>query len=47
MFYDAVFCITGGTETLKYIVRNAINSFLPKEIVWRENKLGFEAPQKT
>jgi asparagine synthase (glutamine-hydrolysing) len=28
----------------KYILRKSLAGFLPKEIVWRKNKLGFEAP---
>lgn len=31
----------------KNILRKAINGHLPKEIVWRKNKLGFNAPEKT
>jgi len=29
----------------KYILRKSIESYLPKEIVWRKNKMGFEAPE--
>ena len=28
----------------KFILRNAVSDVLPEEIVWRKNKLGFEAP---
>jgi len=28
----------------KYILRKSIDTLLPKEIVWRKNKFGFEAP---
>ena len=28
----------------KYILRKTIDKILPKEIVWRKNKIGFEAP---
>jgi asparagine synthase (glutamine-hydrolysing) len=31
----------------KYILRKVVNKILPKNIVWRKNKLGFEAPTKT
>jgi asparagine synthase (glutamine-hydrolysing) len=31
----------------KYILREAIKDHLPDDIVWRKNKLGFAAPQKT
>jgi asparagine synthase (glutamine-hydrolysing) len=31
----------------KYILRKVVNSILPPSIVWRKNKLGFEAPTKT
>jgi asparagine synthase (glutamine-hydrolysing) len=31
----------------KYILRKAISPLLPKEVVWRKNKLGFNAPEKT
>ncbi|HEV7621223.1 MAG TPA: asparagine synthase-related protein, partial [Flavisolibacter sp.] len=30
----------------KWILRKAINEQLPKEIVWRKDKTGFEPPQK-
>lgn len=30
----------------KYILRKTINEYLPKEVVWRKNKFGFEAPEK-
>ena len=30
----------------KYILRKAIENILPKRIVWRKNKFGFEAPDK-
>ncbi|HEY0771679.1 MAG TPA: asparagine synthase-related protein, partial [Sphingobacteriaceae bacterium] len=31
----------------KYILRKAVDSILPASIVWRKNKFGFEAPEKT
>lgn len=31
----------------KYILRKAAENILPKEIVWRKNKLGFNAPEQT
>lgn len=31
----------------KFILRKAAETILPKEIVWRKNKLGFNAPEKT
>ena len=31
----------------KYILREAVADVLPKEIVWRKNKIGFEAPAHT
>lgn len=31
----------------KYVLRRAMESFLPLNIVWRKNKLGFNAPEKT
>ncbi len=31
----------------KYILRKSIENILPKEVVWRTNKLGFEAPNKS
>jgi asparagine synthase (glutamine-hydrolysing) len=31
----------------KYILRQIVNNLLPKNIVWRKNKFGFEAPTKT
>ncbi len=31
----------------KYILRKVIDSSLPKEVVWRKNKLGFNAPDNT
>ncbi len=31
----------------KYILRKAIEKNLPSDIVWRKNKLGFDAPEKT
>lgn len=31
----------------KYILRKIISPILPKEIVWRKNKLGFNAPEKS
>jgi len=31
----------------KYVLRHAIDKILPKNIVWRKNKFGFEAPTQT
>lgn len=31
----------------KYVLRKSIEPFLPKSIVWRTNKFGFNAPEKT
>jgi asparagine synthase (glutamine-hydrolysing) len=31
----------------KYILRMSMNNILPADVVWRKNKIGFEAPQKT
>ena len=31
----------------KYILRKFIDDILPRSIVWRKNKFGFEAPEKT
>jgi len=31
----------------KYILRKTVDDILPKDIVWRTNKLGFEAPMKS
>lgn len=31
----------------KYILRKAIDAILPNEIVWRKNKLGFNAPENS
>jgi asparagine synthase (glutamine-hydrolysing) len=31
----------------KYILRKVVNNILPKSIVWRKNKFGFEAPTKS
>jgi len=31
----------------KYIIRRVIDNLLPKEVVWRKNKLGFNAPENT
>lgn len=31
----------------KYILRKSVETLLDKEVVWRRNKLGFEAPVKT
>ena len=31
----------------KYILREAVDKILPKNIVWRKNKFGFEAPTKS
>jgi asparagine synthase (glutamine-hydrolysing) len=30
----------------KNILRHAMDSWLPKEVVWRKDKLGFNAPEK-
>lgn len=30
----------------KYILRRAVDEILPREITWRKNKLGFEAPDR-
>lgn len=30
----------------KYILRESIKNYLPDNVVWRKNKLGFEAPEK-
>lgn len=30
----------------KWLLRKAIDNFLPKEITWRKDKIGFEPPQK-
>jgi asparagine synthase (glutamine-hydrolysing) len=30
----------------KYILRKSVDNILPKKIVWRKNKFGFEAPDK-
>lgn len=42
---DSKFKIKNGWT--KYILRKAIESFLPRDIVWRKNKLGFESPTQT
>jgi asparagine synthase (glutamine-hydrolysing) len=31
----------------KYVLRKIISPLLPKEVVWRKNKLGFNAPEKS
>lgn len=31
----------------KYILRKALNGILPDSLIWRKNKLGFNAPEKT
>ncbi|MBS1589312.1 MAG: asparagine synthase (glutamine-hydrolyzing) [Bacteroidetes bacterium] len=31
----------------KYILRKMIDKYLPKEVVWRKNKLGFNAPESS
>jgi len=31
----------------KYILRNALEGILPASVIWRKNKLGFNAPEKT
>ena len=31
----------------KYVLRKSVDNILPKNIVWRKNKLGFEAPTKS
>lgn len=31
----------------KYILRRVVNGILPKNVVWRKNKFGFEAPVKS
>lgn len=31
----------------KYILRKVVNNLLPKSIVWRKNKFGFESPTRT
>lgn len=31
----------------KYILREIVNNLLPKNIVWRKNKFGFESPSET
>jgi len=31
----------------KYILRRTVNDILPRDIVWRKNKLGFQAPEVT
>ena len=31
----------------KYILRRAIDKYLPENVVWRKNKLGFNAPEST
>ena len=31
----------------KYVLRKVVNGVLPKNIIWRTNKFGFEAPTKS
>ena len=31
----------------KFVLRKFVNNILPKEITWRKNKFGFEAPEDT
>jgi asparagine synthase (glutamine-hydrolysing) len=31
----------------KYLLRKAVENILPEDVVWRKNKLGFTAPEKT
>jgi asparagine synthase (glutamine-hydrolysing) len=31
----------------KYILRKALNGILPDSVIWRKNKMGFNAPEKT
>lgn len=31
----------------KYILRKALKGILPDSVIWRKNKLGFNAPEKT
>lgn len=31
----------------KYVLRKGMSALLPKEVVWRKNKLGFNAPENT
>ena len=31
----------------KYILRKAMEGILPDQVIWRKNKLGFNAPEKT
>ncbi|WP_371258000.1 asparagine synthase-related protein, partial [Helicobacter pullorum] len=31
---------------LSYLLRKSCEDLLPKQIVWRYNKMGFESPQK-
>lgn len=38
----ATFKVQGYT---KYLLRNAVNDILPKEITWRKDKIGYETPQ--
>lgn len=37
--------IKGGWT--KYILRKSMEGILPNQIIWRKNKLGFDAPEKT
>ena len=30
----------------KYILRSSMNDIVPKEIIWRKDKIGFEPPNK-
>ena len=31
----------------KYILRKSMEGILPEQVIWRKNKLGFNAPEKT
>ncbi len=31
----------------KFVLRKAVSNILPSDVVWRKNKLGFEAPERT
>lgn len=49
--YDFVISVISMNDTLKfkngylkYLLRKAVNGLLPKDIVYRKNKFGFEAP---
>jgi len=43
--FNSTFKINKGWT--KYILRKSMNGILPKNVLWRRNKVGFEAPQKT